>query len=114
MRPLEAKHLRGGFRRSPWPLDGDKDRACDCPKLDEADLGRLERPVKAFSVPAAVSQPALANYTSHHKHTQPEGRGSPAASPLEGGKHRGDGTAANTTDTNTTTKSAISVSPVSV
>lgn len=85
MRPLEAKHLRGGFRRSPWPLDGDKDRTCDCPKLDEADLGRLERPVKAFSAPAAVSQPALANYTSHHEHTQPEGRGSPAASPLEGG-----------------------------
>lgn len=24
---------------------GDKDRTCDCPKLDEADLGRLEWPV---------------------------------------------------------------------
>lgn len=85
MRPLEAKHLRGGFRRSPWPLDGDKDRTCDCRKLDEADLGRLERRVKPFSAPAAVCQPALANYTSHRKHTQPEGRSSPAASPLEGG-----------------------------
>lgn len=37
---------------------------------------------KPLSAPAAVCQAALANYTSHHKHTQPEALRSPAALPL--------------------------------
>lgn len=37
---------------------------------------------KPVSAPAAVCQAALANCTSHHKHTQPEALSSPAISPL--------------------------------